>query len=198
MSYEFKMKGHGNGRRSRLHKKTKRASMNRMDVSHLPMRVQSDEKGYWGQISRGRGHFPYKEVRDFLMARVGRPVNDVFSELVIEMKKHEQNEPIKETFDYFFNYKEDKMKGYYWASGFYVTNGILNYKKYPRKRQTYSPKHIRWNKTHIDREMLERFQPHNSYLFQRPKSTGPLFIGLLWVSVKGYYMLLPVWSVYRG
>lgn len=49
MSYEFKMKGHGNGRKSRLYKKTKRASMNRMDASHLPMRVQSDKNGYWGQ-----------------------------------------------------------------------------------------------------------------------------------------------------
>lgn len=198
MSYEFKMKGHGNGRKSRLYKKTKRASMNRMDVSHLAMRVQSDKNGYWGQTSRGRGHFPYKEVRDFLMARVGRPVNDVFSEFVVEMKKHEQNESIKETFDYFFDYEEEKMKGYQWASGFYVTNGILNYKKYSRKKQAFSPKHIRWNKTHIDRKMLERFQPYDSYLFQRHKTTGPLFIGKLWVSVKGNYMLLPVWSVYRG
>lgn len=199
MSYEFKMKGHGNGRRSRLYKKTKRASMNRMDVGHLPMRVQSDKNGYWGQTSRGRGYFSYKEVRDFLMARVGRPVNDVFSEFVIEVKKHEQNRPIKEIFDYFFDYEEERnerfMNGH---QAFYVTNGILNYKKYSRKKQAFSPKHIRWNKTHIDREMLERFQPYDSYLFQRPKTTGPLFIGKLWVSVKGNYMLLPVWSVYRG
>lgn len=41
MSYEFKIKGYGN-------------------ASHLPMRVQSDKNGYWGQTSRGRGHFPYK------------------------------------------------------------------------------------------------------------------------------------------
>ncbi|WCF56935.1 hypothetical protein PhiCrAssBcn17_85 [Bacteroides phage PhiCrAssBcn17] len=198
MSYEFKMKGHGNGRKSRLYKKTKRASMNRMDVSHLPMRMKSDIDGHWGQTSRGRGQFSYKEVENFLMARVGRPVNDVFSEFVVEMKKHEQNESIKETFDYFFDYEEERMKGYQWASGFYVTNGILNYKKYSRKKQAFSPKHIRWNKTHIDREMLERFQPYDSYLFQRHKTTGPLFIGKLWVSVKGNYMLLPVWSVYRG
>ena len=69
MSYEFKMKG--NGRRSRLHKKTMRASMNRMDVGHLPMRVQSDKNGYWGQTSRGHGYVPYKEIKNFLLARVG-------------------------------------------------------------------------------------------------------------------------------
>lgn len=39
MGYESKMKGYGNGRKSRLYKKTKGASMNRIDASHLPMRV---------------------------------------------------------------------------------------------------------------------------------------------------------------
>ena len=197
MSYEFKMKGDGNGRRSRLYKKTMRASMNRMDVGHLSMRVQFDRKGYWGQTSRGRGYFPYKEVRDFLMARVGRPVNNVFSEFVVEMKKHEQNRPIKEIFDSFLDYEEERMKGYEWASGFYVTNGILNYKKYPRKKQAFSPKHIRWNNNHIRMDVLEQFKHITTPLFQRASTTGPLFIGKLWVSVKGNYMLLPVWAVHR-
>lgn len=195
MSYEFKMKGDGNGRRSRLYNKTMRASMNRMDVSHLPMRVQFDRKGYWGQTSRGRGYLPYKEVRDFLMARVGRPVNNVFSEFVVEMKKHEQNRPIKEIFDSFLDYEEERMKGYEWASGFYVTNGILNYKKYSRKKQAFSPKHIRWNNNHIRMDVLEQFKRIS--LFQRASTTGPLFIGKLWVSVKGNYMLLPVWAVHK-
>lgn len=198
MSYEFKMKGDGKGRRSRLHKKIMRASMNRMDVGHLPMRVQSDKNGYWGQTSRG-GYFPYKEVRDFLMARVGRPVNNVFSEFVVEMKKHEQNSPIKKIFDSFLDYEEERMKGYKWASGFYVTNGILNYKKCSIKKQAFSPKHIRWNNNHIRMDVLEQFKPitTTTSLFHRASTTGPLFIGKLWVSVKGNYMLLPVWSVYR-
>lgn len=53
MSYELKMQGAGNGKRSRLYKKTKRASMNKIDATHLPMRVQSDKGGYWSQPSRG-------------------------------------------------------------------------------------------------------------------------------------------------
>ena len=52
MSYEFKMQGRHRGKRSRLYKKTKRTSMNRIDAPHLPMRVQSDKNGYWGQTSR--------------------------------------------------------------------------------------------------------------------------------------------------
>lgn len=53
MSYELKMQGAGNGKRSRLYKKTERASMNKIDAVHLPMRVQSDKGGYWGQTSKG-------------------------------------------------------------------------------------------------------------------------------------------------
>lgn len=50
MSYEFKMQGVGNGKRSRLYKKTKRASMNKIDATHLPMRVQSDKGSYWVKL----------------------------------------------------------------------------------------------------------------------------------------------------
>ena len=39
MSYELKMQGVGNGKRSRLYKKTKRASMNKIDATHLPNAV---------------------------------------------------------------------------------------------------------------------------------------------------------------
>lgn len=62
MSYELKMQGVGNGKRSRLYKKTKRASMNKIDAVHLPMRVQSDKGGYWGQTSRGLVHIPYSKI----------------------------------------------------------------------------------------------------------------------------------------
>lgn len=84
MSYELKMQGVGNGKRSRLYKKTKRASMNKIDAIHLPMRVQSDKGGYWGQTSRGLVHIPYSKIRKFLMARVGRPVNKAYSEFLQE------------------------------------------------------------------------------------------------------------------
>lgn len=82
MSYELKMQGVGNGKRSRLYKKTKRASMNKIDATHLPMRVQSDKDGYWSQTSIGSVHIPYSKIRKFLMARVGRPVDKVYSEFL--------------------------------------------------------------------------------------------------------------------
>lgn len=43
MSIEFKMSRGNNGRKSRLYKRTKRASLNRIDAPHLPMRVHSDK-----------------------------------------------------------------------------------------------------------------------------------------------------------
>lgn len=46
------------------------------------------------------------------MKRVGRPVNDVFLEFMLEMKKHTQNEPIKETFDSFLDYESPRGKWY--------------------------------------------------------------------------------------
>lgn len=70
MSYELKMQGVGNGKRSRLYKKTKRASMNKIDATHLPMRVQSDKGDDWSQTSRGSVHISYSKVRKFLMARL--------------------------------------------------------------------------------------------------------------------------------
>ena len=77
MSYELKMQGVGNGKRSRLYKKIRRASMNKIDTTHLPMRMKSDIDGHWGQTSRGSVHIPYSKIRKFLMIRVGRPVDSV-------------------------------------------------------------------------------------------------------------------------
>lgn len=56
---------------------------------------------------------------------------------------------------------------------------------------------IKWNNSHIKMDVLEQFKPITTYLFKRASTTGPLFIGKLWVSVKGNYMLLPVWAVRR-
>lgn len=114
MSYELKMQGVGNGKRSRLYKKTKRASMNKIDATHLPMRVQSDKGGYWGQTSRGLVHIPYSKIRKFLMTRVGRPVNRGLK-----------------------------------LGGFYVSNGILNYKASKKRVELFNRSHVEYNRSHF-------------------------------------------------
>lgn len=96
MSIEFKMSRGNNGRKSRLYKRTKRASLNRIDAPHLPMRVHSGKGGYWGQTSLYSAYSSYKKISKFLMERVGKPVNIVFSEFLSEMKKFRQKEDLKE------------------------------------------------------------------------------------------------------
>lgn len=73
----------------------------------------------------------------------------------------------------------------------------MNYKGYSKKRPVFSLRHLKYNNTHIDRNILEKFQPYNLSFFQRPQTLGPVFISKLWVLVKGNCMLLPVWCVYR-
>ena len=60
MSYELKMQGADNGKRSRLYKKTRRASMNKIDATHYPEAVNVLEphshktealiKEFWGHL----------------------------------------------------------------------------------------------------------------------------------------------------
>ena len=128
MSYELKMQGVSNGKRSRLYKKTKRASMNKIDATHLPMRVQSDKGGYWSQPSRGSVHILYSKVRKFLMARVGRPVDKVYSEFLQEGSKYAQIRNLQEIFNEFMHQRDNYANRGLKLGGFYVSNGILNYK----------------------------------------------------------------------
>ena len=102
MSIELRMSKYRNGRKSRLYKKTKRASMNKIDAVHLPMRVQSDKGDYWSQTSRGLVHIPYSKIRKFLMARVGRPVDKVYSEFLQEGNKYAQIRNLQEVFNEFY------------------------------------------------------------------------------------------------
>lgn len=128
MSIEFKNNRFGRNRNSRLFKKTRRAAMNKIDATHLPMRVQTGKNGYYGQTAEYSAKFPRYKLKKFLKANIGRPIDKVFSEFLIEAKKFNQKENLKELFYYFINYgvsKEELDK----PKEFYLSNGILNYKK---------------------------------------------------------------------
>lgn len=89
MSIEFKMNRYGRNRKSRLHKKTTRAALNKIDAPHLPMRVQRHWEGTYPVF------MPYKKLTKFLMSRVGKPIDKVFSEFLVEAKKYKHNEKLK-------------------------------------------------------------------------------------------------------
>lgn len=188
MSVEFKMSRWGRNKKSRLHEKITRAALNRIDAPHLPMRVHTGKNGYWGETSASRAYYPYKKFRKFLMKRIGKPIDKVFSEFLIEAKKFNHNENLEELFYSHIFYRENKMR---WgkAVGFYVSNGILNYKNdYKEDTDTVPKNLIEYNKEHWDGKAFDIFEPLNN--------VGPNLIGKFWVEVKGQYMLLPVYAVY--
>lgn len=83
----------------------------------------------WYKFNWNDDHFNFfnsKLVIKFLKANVGRPIDKVFSEFLDKCdSKLRKSYPLKEEFYHHIEKKEDID----WHGGFYVTNGILNYKK---------------------------------------------------------------------
>lgn len=182
MSIEFKMSGRGNGKRSRLYERTNRAALNKIDAYHLPMRVHG-KGGYWN-TSIYPAYPSYKKIKKFLMERVGKPVDNVFSEFLSEVKRFKQNENLKELFYSHIDYERDKMR-FGRGEGFYVSNGILNYRNDYKRSQKTPKKFIEYNLSHFDKKLLNL----------KSESAGPVAVGKLWVCINGQYMFLPVYVV---
>lgn len=125
---DFKFRRSG-GKKSRLYSKTRRAALNKIDAPHLPMRIQTSKGGYWGQTSTVISNYPYKRIKKFLLSNVGRPVNKVYSEYLIQARAHSKRENLHTIFKSFINQSINHIsRGFSDAGCFYVTNGILNYK----------------------------------------------------------------------
>lgn len=118
---KFGTRKQGNGKRSRGHNKFSRGTkvMKNFEGSKLSMRI-----GKWTEISIRAEH-----LFRFLHSNIRRPVDKVFSEFVARCDKSIYNP--KETFYSWIEKKEEIDPRW---GGFYVTNGILNYKK--RKRES--------------------------------------------------------------
>lgn len=187
MSIEFKNSRWGRNRNSRLFKKTRRAAMKKIDAPHLPMRVQTGKNEYWGQTSNYPVHIPYGKIHKFLKARIGKPIDKVFSEFLVEARKFRQSDNIEEAFYYCIDYESNKCRGV--SKGFYISNGILNYRN-DYKKSRPPKKFIEYNKKHWKDNSID--------LSEVLHTKGPAFINKLWVEVKGQYMLLPVYIIQAG
>lgn len=121
MSLEFKRKKSHNTKWSR---KYPRARINNKGGD----RKAAIEAG-WYKFNWNDDHFNtfnHKLIIRFLKANVGRPVNKVFSEFLDKCdSKLRKSYPLKEEFYWHIEKKEDID----YLGGFYVSNGILNYKK---------------------------------------------------------------------
>lgn len=189
MSIEFKNSRFGRNRKSRLFKKTKRAAINKIDAQHLSMRAQTGKSEY-GQINNYPVHIPYKKVWKFLMARVGKPVDKVFSEFFTEAKKFHHVENLKEVFYSYIDYEDWKFR-FRKSKGFYISNGILNYKDdFKVKTEPVPKKFIKYNDEHWNTEVFMDISSG--------KTEGPIPIGKFWIEIKGQYMFLPVYAVHKN
>lgn len=124
---EFGLKIARNGKKSRFLKKFPRKR-----ILH-----RGDEKAaFWFRSNWIEDNYRYfnGNLNKFLMSNVGRPVDKVFSEFLDRCNKSASVYNLRK---WFYNvFKEKSEIG--WSGGFYITNGILNYKKRTKKPKSRS------------------------------------------------------------
>ena len=123
---EFGTKRLSNGKKSRIHKKFPRKRiLNRRDEKYCN----------WYPSNWDEDNYPYfhGNLVRFLKANIGRPVDKVFPEFLSRCRRSASRYNLKQEFYDMFEKKEDiNYKG-----GFYLTNGIINYRK--RTKRPYHP-----------------------------------------------------------
>lgn len=122
---EFGVERSKKGKRSRWSKKFPRKK-----ILH-----RGDEKCYnWFKNNGNDDKYSYfsGDLYKFLRANVGRPVDKVFSKFLSRCRKSASRYNLKQEFYDMFEEKSEID----WSGGFYITNGILNYKKRTRKPES--------------------------------------------------------------
>lgn len=120
---EFGTKRSGNGKKSRLHKKFPRKRIDKV----------GEKVAGWFRSNWDDDSYPYfsGNLHKFLLSNVGKPVDKVFSEFLSRCRTSAKRYNLRYEFYNMFEEKEDIG---YWG-GFYLTNGIINYKK--RRKSPY-------------------------------------------------------------
>ncbi len=78
-------------------------------------------------------HYFHGNLRKFLLKNIGRPVDKVFSEFLQRCRRGTEKYNLRE---WFYNMFEDKeVIGY--TGGFYLSNGIINYKKRAKRPKSF-------------------------------------------------------------
>lgn len=114
---EFGTKRSGNGKKSRIHKKFPRKRIAKI----------GEKAAGWCRNNWDDDKYSYfsGNLHKFLLSNVGRPVDKVFPEFLKRCRTSALRYNLKEEFYDMFKKKEDITC---WG-GFYLTNGIINYKK---------------------------------------------------------------------
>lgn len=152
--------------------------------NHGGDRVAYKEAGWF---KHGRAHEAFKGIKIFLKANVGRPIDKVYSEFLKRCGKSMQSYDLKY---WFYRHIEEKDE-ITWSGGFYVTNGILNYKRRTKRPEcTYTPT-VNWEQYNLDN------MPNLASICKKAKSTrDKQFMGMFYISDS--YTLKPVYLIERA
>lgn len=105
-------------------------------------------------------------IKKFLMSNLGKPVDLVYSKFLKRWKSFENPETK------FYSYIKDTITD--WLGGFYITNGILNYKKPIKKQKPIS-------KADINKERFKKLDMPSLinilYSIRVPQCLGRFWIG---------------------
>ena len=188
MSIKLKLEKHRNGRSSRVFKKTRRGFLKKVESSHLPMKVHSYSS--YAEPFNDRVYLSYSKIYKFLKARIGKPVDKIYSEFLVEARKYKQVEDLKELFQSFINQTEQAAcRGYERGGLFYVSNGILNLSKFKVRKSPFTKNHIKYNREHF----LSNLEM--SDLVLKLGHSGPQLLNKMWIEVNGNVLCIPVYLV---
>lgn len=155
----------------------------------------------WYKFNWNDDHFNFfnsKLVIKFLKTNVGRPINKIFSEFLDKCdSKLRKSYPLKEEFYHHIKKKEDID----WHGGFYISNGILNYKKPYSKEEhkkrinqaNYNPlkDYIEFNSTNIPSNRDIKEICRKASYTKEPQLLGKLYIQLKYTNciLKDVYIM---------
>jgi hypothetical protein len=126
---EFELKRSKKGKRSRWAKKYPRKRI-------LKKGSEKAAGWYFHNWYDDNYHYFHGDLHKFLLQNVGRPVDKVFSEFLQRCRKGTEKYNLKEQFYDMFEEKEDID----YRGGFYLSNGIINYKKRSKRpKGSYVP-----------------------------------------------------------
>ena len=121
---EFTLNRNKNGKKSRWAKKYPR--------KRILERGSEKAAGWYFHDWYDDGyHYFGGDLNKFLLANVGRPVDKVFSEFLQRCRRGTEKYNLREWFYNMFKNKEDID----YTGGFYLSNGIINYKKRRKRPQ---------------------------------------------------------------
>ena len=108
-------------RRGRSRKFPRKRILNRGDEKHCN----------WYPNNWDEDNYPYfhGNLTRFLISNIGRPIDKVFSKFLSRCRKSASRYNLKQEFYDMFEEKSEID----WSGGFYITNGIVNYKKRTKK-----------------------------------------------------------------